>query len=120
MGLKLVCDKREEFEGENDTSESSGDEYKNDIYNVKDENEGSSDEDLLTTHARYMTKFSMDDDKPTFRLGMIFANAIEVRTTITNYGLSRGVALKYVKNEPFMIGIMCQEECRFMLFVSSK
>lgn len=73
--------------------------------------------EIVIKDVRYMIKFSMDDNKSTFRLGMTFTNALEVREAITNYEISRGVALKYVKNELFRIRV-CQEKCHFLLFVS--
>lgn len=58
-----------------DTSESSED----DIYNAVDGSEDASDEDDLQA---FNTKFSVDDNRPTFTIGMKFANAVEVRAAI--------------------------------------
>ncbi|KAK1392488.1 hypothetical protein POM88_011544 [Heracleum sosnowskyi] len=68
--------------------------------------------------ARYMNKLSMDDNRPTFRLGMTFSNAFEVREAITKYGISQGVSLKYVKNKPSRLRVKCEKGCPFSLFVS--
>ena len=49
---------------------------------------------------------------------MTFPNATEVRKTITKYCISRGVALKYVKNEINRIRVKCEDQCPFVLLVS--
>ncbi|KAK1384443.1 hypothetical protein POM88_022178 [Heracleum sosnowskyi] len=98
-----------------DTSESSEDEFKDDIYNAVDESEDSSDEDYLQG---FNTKFSGDDNRPTFTVGMTFSNAVQVRAAIAKYGISRGVSLKYVKNEPSRIRVKCEEGYPFLLLVS--
>ena len=49
---------------------------------------------------------------------MTFANATEVRESITKYCIYRGVALKFVKNERNRIIVKCQDQHPFVLLVS--
>ena len=49
---------------------------------------------------------------------MTFPNAAEVRKSITKYCISRGVALKYVKNERNRIRVKLEDQCPFVLLVS--
>ena len=51
---------------------------------------------------------------------MTFENATEVRESITKYCISRGVALKFVKNERNRIRVKCQDQCPFVLLVSKE
>ena len=56
---------------------------------------------------RHPARFNIEDQRPYFILGMTFANAYEVRESITKYCISRGVALKFVKNERNRIRVKC-------------
>ena len=49
---------------------------------------------------------------------MTYENVAEVRESITKYCISRGVALKFVKNERNIIRVKCQDQCSFVLLVS--
>ncbi|KAH6767293.1 hypothetical protein C2S52_018276 [Perilla frutescens var. hirtella] len=55
-----------------------------------------------------------------FDIGMTFANAKEARDAINDYGVKFGFKLKFLKNEPSRLRVICLNEvgCPFKLFVS--
>ena len=58
-----------------------------------------SDYEEVPIERKHPARFNIEDQRPYFSLGTTFANAVEVRESITKYCISRGVALKFVKNE---------------------
>ena len=58
-----------------------------------------SNEKEVPIERKHLARFNVEDQRPYFSLGMTFANATEVRESITTYCISRGVTLKFVKNE---------------------
>ena len=75
------------------------------------------DEEVLVERT-HPTHFYVEDQRPYFSLGMTFPNASEVRKYITKYCITRGVTLKYVKNERNRIRVKYEDQCPFVLLVS--
>ena len=83
-----------------------------------DDNLLMSDYEEVPIERKHPTRFNIEDQRPYFSLRMTFANAAKVRESITKYCISRGVALKFVKNERNKIRVKCQDQCPFVLLVS--
>ena len=77
-----------------------------------------SDYEEVLIEKKHQARFNIEDQRPYFSLGMTFANAAEVRESIIKYCISRGVTLKFVKNERNRIRVKCQDQCLFVLLVS--
>ena len=77
-----------------------------------------SDDEEVHVERTHPARFNVEDQRPSFNLGMTFPNAAEVRKSITKYCVSRGVTLKYVKNERNRIRVKCEDQCPFVLLVS--
>lgn len=60
----------------------------------------------------------MDANQPWFTLGMEFTNACEFRKAIAQYAVVRVVKITFIRNEPYRIRTVCQENCPFLIFVS--
>lgn len=84
---KRTVEKDKEKNIGSDTSKSSDDDFKDDIYNAIDENEVSSN---IDDWEDVNIKFSMNDDRTNFTAGMTFANDIEIRSAVAKYGISKG------------------------------
>ena len=77
-----------------------------------------SDDEEVPVERTYPACFNVEDQRPYLNLGMIFPNVVEVRKSITKYYISRGAALKCVKNERNRIRVKCEDQCPFVLLVS--
>ena len=49
---------------------------------------------------------------------MTFCNGSEVKESISRYVICRGVLLKFVKNEPTRMQVICEDGCPILLLVS--
>ena len=76
------------------------------------------DDEEVHVERTHPTRFNVEDQRDYFNLGMTFPNAVKVRKSITKYCISKGVALKYVKNERNGIRVKCEDQCPFVLLVS--
>ena len=81
---------------------------------VEEINEDDSDDSFLMPdyenvpiERKHPTRFNIEDQRPYFSLGMTFANATKVREPIMKYCISKGMALKFVKNEKNIIRVKC-------------
>ena len=83
---------------EDDAADSEESEERNESAN-NDDNLLLSDNKEVPIERMHPTRFIIEDQRPYFSLGMTVTNAYEVRESITKYCISRGVALKFVKNE---------------------
>ena len=76
------------------------------------------DEEVLIEKKNHPFRFNVEDQRPYFSLRMTFANPYEVRESIRHYAISRGLALKFVKNEKDKIRVKCEYQCPFVLLAS--
>ena len=99
-----------------DNNEDSNNEVRN-----KDDSDGNllmDDDEEVPIERKHPSRFNVEDQRPYFSLGMTFANPYEVRESIRQYDISRGVALKFVKNEKNRIKFKHEDQCPFVLVVS--
>ena len=75
-----------------------------------------SDNEEVHIERKHPARFNIEDQRSYFSLGVTFANAYEVRGSITKYCISRE-ALKFVKNERNRIRVKCEDQCPFVLLV---
>ena len=66
------------------------------------------DDEEVPVERTHPARFNVKDQRHYFSLGMTFPNAVRVRKSITKYCISKGVALKYVKNERNGIRVKCE------------
>ena len=83
----------ESEDSENDDYEEGSEDLSDDI-DYSDACLGRSDDDVVPIERKHHGRFNVDDQRPSFSLGMTFSNAAEVRESITWYAISMGVALK--------------------------
>ena len=68
-----------------------------------------SDGEEVPVERTHPARFNVEYQRPYFILGMTFPNAAEVRKSIIKYCNSKGVALKYVKNERNRLRVKCED-----------
>ena len=110
-------DEVESNDSEDDVAHKSNEDNDADSEESKEKNESAnndssllmSDYEEVPIERKHLAHFNIEDQRPYFSLGMAFANAAKVRESITKYCISRGVALKFVKNERNRIRVKCQD-----------
>ena len=55
---------------------------------------------------------------PSFSLGMSFSSAKEFQQVVAKYSIVNGHGLRFKKNEPNRITVVCEEGCPFKIYVS--
>lgn len=59
-----------------------------------------------------------DMQAPTFRIGMMFPTAADLRKTIQEYIVQNMVEIKYAKNDQQRIRAHCSQDCPWYLFAA--
>ena len=52
---------------------------------------------------------------PLFRVGMVFADVVELRTALKAYSIRNKVQIKKVKNDKIRLEAVCQDGCPWVL-----
>ncbi|XP_057792727.1 uncharacterized protein LOC131009424 [Salvia miltiorrhiza] len=98
-----------EGEGNGDEVRAEGEAESDDDSSVYSDDLGESDDDDEVKQGQFMGSVQ-EGEEGKFELGMTFAGAKETREAINAYGVMFGYKLKFVKNEPNRIRVVCMNE----------
>ncbi|XP_057774881.1 uncharacterized protein LOC130993861 [Salvia miltiorrhiza] len=106
-----------EISHEREEAESEHDERDSDDSSVFSQESSDCEEETKSV----MVGSVQDGEDGSFALGMTFANAQDARDAIHAYGVKFGYKLKFLKNEPKRIRVVCMNEaqCPFVIHVSN-
>ncbi|KAI3410640.1 uncharacterized protein J3R85_018644 [Psidium guajava] len=68
------------------------------------------------THPEF--NVDVDMENPTFKLGMCFSNAKEFSEAIKNYAIKNRRQVRFVKNAPNKVRVVCSDGCDWLIYAS--